>query len=99
FQFVPNMTLVGDLSGGAHRATVMSVFNMMGSLAMLAGFAILGRLSAKSHAAAYQLTGWMEIVCGVIGLVALLAFALRGRQRAVPLGTSGSGPVPAGRVS
>src|SRR5690606_6652629 len=83
FQFVPNMTLVGGLSGSAPRARVMSVFNMMGSLAMLGGFAWLGELSETSYAAAYRLTGWLEIGCGLIGLIALFVIAMRRRRRDV----------------
>jgi NAD/NADP transhydrogenase alpha subunit len=71
FQFVPNMTLLGDLAGARHRATVMSVFNTLGSLALLSGFVVLGRMSGDSIGAAYRLTGFMEIGCGVVGLVAV----------------------------
>jgi len=82
FQFVPNMTLVGDLSGVTHRATIMSVFNTLGSVAMLVGFATLGTMSDTSYAAAYRLTGILEIGCGVIGLTVLtIAYARRRQSR------------------
>jgi NAD/NADP transhydrogenase alpha subunit len=79
FQFVPNMTLLGELAGARNRATVMAVFNTLGSLALLTGFVVLGRMSDTSIGAAYRLTGYLEIGCGVVGLVVVgIALARKG---------------------
>lgn len=76
FQFVPNMALLGECAAPHQRATFMAASNMMGSLGMIAGFAVVGALSDASYALAFLVTGLVAIVAGAVGIV--LSSALQG---------------------
>jgi len=79
-QFVPIMTLVGDLSGPERRAANMGAFNLTGSVGIIVGFAVAGILyKTTSHATTYLAFGILELGCAAAGgAYLLLRPAVRG---------------------
>lgn len=69
--YLPALTLVGRLAPAGARGAAMGLFNTTGTLAMIAGFGVLGAASDRSYALAWGLGGVLEVIAG-IGLVVVL---------------------------
>lgn len=68
-QFVPNMALLSERAQPHQRTTFMAASNLLGSLGMIAGFAVVGALSDASYELAFLVTGLAAIVAGAAGIL------------------------------
>ncbi len=69
FQFVPNMALLSECAQPHQRATFMAASNLLGSLGMIVGFAVVGTLSDASYELAFLVTGLVAIAAGAAGIL------------------------------
>ena len=72
-QYVPSIALVGEFADPARRGLSMGVWNMSGSMGIVAGMIISGKLSTFSYALAFGVAGGLEILAALAGLLALAA--------------------------
>ncbi len=80
-QYVPSIALVGEFADPAQRGFSMGVWNMSGSIGIVVGIILSGKLSTISYALAYGVAGGLEIGVALAGLISLAAF-----KRARPIG-------------
>lgn len=69
FQFVPSLSLLGECAQPHQRATFMAFNNLLGSVGLIVGFAVVGRLSDTSYELAYAATGLVAILVGAFGIL------------------------------
>lgn len=74
-QYVPSVALVGEIAEPTKLGISMGVWNVAGSLGIVMGMVVSGKLSAHSYALAYGVAGGMELVCAAIGLALWLSRA------------------------
>lgn len=72
-QYVPSVTLVGEIAGPDQRGASMGLWNMAGSLGVVFGMVMSGKLSTVSYALAYGVAGGLEIAAALIWLTYALA--------------------------
>lgn len=77
-QYVPSVALVGEIAAPTGRGASMGIWNMAGSLGVVFGMVMSGRLSGISYALAYGVAGGLEITAALVWLV--WAVANRGRN-------------------
>jgi MFS family permease len=74
---LPAIILAGRAGGHAHRGLAMGAFSFSGTLAMIIGFAVLGRVSdSAGYGAAYAVGGGLE-VAAALALIGFLAVSGR----------------------
>ena len=76
-QYVPSMALVGEIADPSQRGISMGVWNTAGSIGIVAGIVVSGKLSSTSYALAYGVTGGLEIVCVLLTLAVIFALGRR----------------------
>lgn len=90
---LPALMMVGRFATEGNRGAAMGAFNLMGTLGMVIGFAVMGRLSDKSYALAWGVGGALEIIAGSL-LCLLMAFGVTMGRRRGSFVTQGGPRVP-----
>lgn len=85
-QYVPSVSLVGEFAPPAHRGAAMGIWNTAGSLGIVMGMVISGKLSERSYALAYGVSGGAAFLAGATGMMLAWRRARAARAGAVPDG-------------
>ena len=81
-QYVPSVSLVGEIADPSERGISMGVWNMAGSLGVVAGMIVSARLSASGYALAYGVAGGLMILAAAGAAAALPLWRLGVRSAA-----------------
>lgn len=73
-QYIPSITLVGEIAGPSLRGVSMGAWNTAGSMGVVAGLVLSGKLSeGGNYAMAYGVAGGLELAAALVAFVLLLA--------------------------
>lgn len=87
-RYVPSVTLVGEIAGPTTRGISMGIWNMAGSIGIVMGLVLSGKLSQQSYALAYGVAGGLELCCALVGLILTLTVGARFSRPAAQASTS-----------